>query len=701
MRQLIGVAAVFLSLSCAPKPRLNVVLVTIDTCRADRLSCYGYDFLQTPNIDRLAAEGVLFEQARTCVPITLPSHTSILTGCYPSVHGVRENGGYRAADSLRTLSEVLKDEGYETAAFVGAFPLDSRFNLDQGFDHYGDSFEERGGEESQGPGGFSIFYSERPASAVNEEFFAWLRDNDREPFFAWLHYFDPHQPFEPRPPYDALCAGRPYDAEIAFVDECIGQLTSRLEARSMLERTVFVVTADHGEALGEHGEISHALLLHDATLKVPLIVRCPARLGVHGRVSQPVRTVDIAATVLDLIDADQSIRGTSLVPLMRGHGEAPRGHLFETYYGRVHFGWSVLFAYDLDGWRIVHGPRHALYDLSADPGENRDVHDQYAEKAADLEERMSQESGFGSATHSLFVDRDASTAARLQALGYVGSWEEVGPAESLFTGPDPRDMMGAHRLYDQARGFVHRGMWPEAIDSYRATVKADPGNGDARVGLVQALIHIGETRAALESARDITIYHPSIVEGWLLLARLLLFHDSPGEALVAAQQALAVGADPVDGWLVIGQARERSGDTRGAVEAYGHALKDDESNLKARLGRARSFAMLGDTDGARLDFDATLRDNPYWPAAQYDYGVFLTETGDTAGAIERFERAALLSPDYVAAHHALALLLSEQGHYERAIPHLEAVVSYSGDANRRASAERLLAQLRESERAGE
>ena len=353
-------AIVVIFARCAPSPPpLNIIILTIDTCRADRLSCYGYDLLDTPHIDSLATEGVLFEEARTCVPITLPSHVSIMTGLYPVVHGVRENGAYVAADSLLTLAEILKGNGYATAAFMGSFPLESRFNLDQGFDYYGDLFGEKDGSSKGAAGGVSIFFDERPADEVNEDFFRWLENHDKSPFFAWLHYFDPHQPHDLRPPYDATCATRPYDGEIAFVDECVGRLRKQLDKENLLERTIFVVTSDHGEGLGEHGEMTHALLLYDSTLKVPMIIRCPRTVGLAAaRVTDPVRTVDLLPTILELLglDVPPGIHGRSLVGIMSGSSGPAETHYTETFFGKLHFGWSVLAGYQSEGWKYIHGP---------------------------------------------------------------------------------------------------------------------------------------------------------------------------------------------------------------------------------------------------------------------------------------------------------------------------------------------------------
>jgi arylsulfatase A-like enzyme/Tfp pilus assembly protein PilF len=683
---------------CGRQPRLNLLLLTIDTCRADHFSCYGYDLLHTPNVDGLATEGVLFEAARTCVPITLPSHVSIMTGLYPSSHGVRENGMYKTPDSLLTLAEILKDEGYATAAFVGAFPVESRFNLDQGFDHYGDTFGEREGRGRAGAGGIAIFFNERSAKEVNAEFFQWLDERESQPFFVWLHYFEPHQPHEPQPPYDGLCVGRPYDAEIAFVDECVGMLREKLEEKGLLERTIVAVTSDHGEGLGEHNELTHALLLYDPTLRVPLIIRCPAGMDLSGRVTEPVRTVDLPPTLLELVGVKPPDfwEGKSLVDLVRG-GVAPSDeHYYETFYGRLHFGWSVLMGYQAGGWKYLHGPSPELYHVAADLLEGEDLVAARPEVAAELREKLFSllsTSASGGGAHAWFRGRDAETQQRLEALGYVGSWKEVGPQESWFVGPNPREMMDAHRWFNLARTYVHQGMWLQAIEAFRQAIETNPNSLDARTGLVQAFLQCGEKAAALGGAREAVELAPDKGEAWLLLARSLLLHRRFDEALQAATEALAKGADPVASWIVVGEASESTGDYEKAVSAYRHALGEDPSHFQSRLGLATCLARTGRNDEARGEFELGLRDNPYWAPAHYNYGVFLFEQRYVREAMVRFRRALKLSPKYVAAHHALAILLHEDGKDHDAVPHLEAVVRYTHDPARREAARSLMESI--------
>lgn len=684
------------SLGCGGRERPNLILLTIDTCRADRLSCYGYDRETTPNLDRLASEGVLFENTRTCVPITLPSHVSILTGLYPTFHGVHENGFYTAADSLLTLAEILKGEGYATAAFVGAFPLDSRFNLDQGFDHYGDAFGEREGRSVPGVGGVSIFFVERPANEVNEEFFHWLKERGREPFFVWIHYFDPHQPFEPRPPYDAMYAGSPYSAEIAFVDECVGRLRGRLEQTGHMERTIFAVTSDHGEALGQHGEISHALLLFDSTLRVPWIMRCPQDMRIAGRFSHPVRTVDILPTLLELLgfEIPGMLHGTSMAGLFRGEDGGVRDHYYETFFGKLHFGWSVLLGYQSGPWKYVHGPKPELYQTALDPAEMSNVIEVYPDTAAQLTEKLfSLVSEAPEEGHSMFTDTDQETQARLEALGYVGSFEEAGPRPAWFEGANPMEMMDAHQSYNTGRGFVHAGQWIEAAEAFRHALETNEQNKDARIGLVDALLRGGDLPAALKEAKDAVTMYPHEGRLWRLYAGLLLQQRRFDDALHASRQALANGADPIEAWILIGRCIEALGDFPEAVAAFRRVLEIDPTVFQARVRLATCLAMLARTKEAENQFHLALEDNPYYAPAHYNFGVFVLQKERVNEAIAAFEKAVQFSPAYAEAHHALAILYNNDGQAQAAQPHLEAVIRYADDPKRREAARMLLEEI--------
>src|SRR5437867_1078941 len=278
----------------SPAPsELNLVVVTLDTTRADRLGCYGFRGIETPNIDGLARDGVLFEHATATVPLTFPSHSSIFTGLIPPHHGVRDNGGYFLDDAKVTLAERLHDAGYATGAFIGAWVLESKWGLAQGFDEYSDRFDLSKYKV------VSLGTVQKPGDEVMDSALAWLEKTKAKKFFAWVHLYDPHTPYEPPEPFASRYRGQPYLGEIAYTDKVVGRLLDWLGGSGLLGRTLLVVTGDHGESIGDHGESTHAYFIYDSTTHVPLIVRTP--WGLRGRRALQASSVDIVPTVLDLL----------------------------------------------------------------------------------------------------------------------------------------------------------------------------------------------------------------------------------------------------------------------------------------------------------------------------------------------------------------------------------------------------------------
>ena len=349
----------------------NLVLVTLDTLRADRLGSYGYEAAETPHLDRLAAEGVRFEQVLSPVPATLPAHASILTGQNPYRHKVRDNGTFQLQEDALTLAEILDDAGYATAGFIAAFVLDAQFGIAQGFGEYTDFGDQ---EVAETPSPFPNV--ERKGGEVVEEAVEWLHERTG-PFFAWVHLYDPHDPYAPPEPYRSRYLQRPYDGEIAYTDEVVGRLLAGLEAAGHDRDTLVVIVADHGEGLGDHGESMHGFFVYDTTVLVPLILwakdALPAGLVVEGQ----ARLIDLLPTVLALIDvpdpAPTSRDGVDLRALIADPDAPGHAAYSEAFLPLLLFGWSELRALRADGYKYIAAPRPELYDLRADPGETENL----------------------------------------------------------------------------------------------------------------------------------------------------------------------------------------------------------------------------------------------------------------------------------------------------------------------------------------
>ena len=427
----------------------NVLVLTLDTTRADRLGAYGFAGADTPHMDRLAREGALFEQAESVAPLTLPAHSSLFTGRFPFQHGVRDNGA-PLDPGERTLAQALQAEGFRTAAFTAAFVLDARWGLARGFEHYDGVVTPRQDDVQRRED------VRRPADEVVDHALAWLDTPSKSRFFAWLHFYDAHAPYDP--PDGAVTRAPGYQGAINYVDSQIGRVLAFLDARHLRERTLVVLVGDHGESLGEHGERTHGLFVYEGVTRVPLIIRAPSLRMRGRRVTDPVRSVDVMPTVLDLLGlpVPASIAGTTLVARMTGAGRDPDLETYsESMYPRYHFGWSELRAMRAGRFKLIAAPRSELYDLDTDPGEQHNLYMTRPALAAALSARLRlrEQGDADHAPRGRTIDPDA--ADRLSALGYVaGSPDGREPAVSLA---DPKDKIDLYRLItsDRTRDAPH------------------------------------------------------------------------------------------------------------------------------------------------------------------------------------------------------------------------------------------------------
>ena len=416
----------------APRPApWSVLLITLDTVRADRIGAYGYRQGRTPSIDALAAEGIRFARAQSPVPLTLPAHASLLTGTYPPLHGLRTNGGYALPLQAETLAESLKARGYRTAAFVSSFVLDSRFGLDQGFDVYSDRMSTAGAIKD--------LQSERAAAEVFSDFDAWLPSVDgTAPFFCWLHFYDPHLPYAPPEPFKSDPALSPYDGEIANVDLAIGRVFERLRTRGLYESTLVVAAGDHGEGFGEHGESGHGIFCYQETLAVPLIVRIPgARPAV---VEDYCDLTDVMPTILSAVGAPlpASVQGRALLPPAAAGSAAERELYFESFYARESLGAAPLAGLLKSGWKYIDLPRAECYDLNSDPGEGRNLMTWESDRAQGLRERLSAWRAQGPQNAAARDTVSAEEKRRLESLGYLSA---ASPRPAGAVPPDPKDLL--------------------------------------------------------------------------------------------------------------------------------------------------------------------------------------------------------------------------------------------------------------------
>ena len=466
-----------LAAPASAKPAWNVVLITIDTLRADHLGCYGDKQIKTPNIDQLAAEGTRFERAFAVVPVTLPSHTTILTGTYPMLSGMHDFSANKLSPSQPTMASVLKQAGYATGAVIGAAVLDSRFGLNHGFDFYYDHFDfSRLNEEN-------LDAMERPGNVVADVTLDWLGKNWQTKFFLWMHLYDPHAPYTPPEPYRTEYAGRLYDGEIAFADEQVGRLVRFLKEKGVYRNTVIVLAGDHGEGLGEHGEKTHGFFIYNSTMHVPLIIRLPDAAA--GRVVEdPVSLVDLMPTVLRAVGVDipAQVQGKSLLARVRGEdaqaAERERTVYGETFMPRLHFNWSELRGAEGAKYHFIDAPRAELYDVGSDPGE---THNLLGEKKAVGEEMrakltaMIREYSAGKEMAEK-TGLDPALVERLKSLGYVAFAGGGDPAVSNHDLPDPKDRIEAFENFSDAMAESQHGQYQESIEKLKGMIKTEPNS---------------------------------------------------------------------------------------------------------------------------------------------------------------------------------------------------------------------------------
>jgi arylsulfatase A-like enzyme len=553
---LLLIVAAACSRTATPPPRPpSVLLITIDTLRADRVGCYGDVKARTPAMDGLADEGVLFEHAFSPVPITLASHASIFTGLPPPAHGVRGNGGFALAHSIPTLAEALRARSFATAAFVGGFPLARRFGLDRGFDVYDDTMEK--------PAGVNYDFAERRASAVGEAARAWLATRAGL-VFLWAHFFDPHAPYDPPP---AFRHDDPYRGEIASVDAAVAGLLQAWDAR--VAPSLVILTADHGEAFGEHGEVSHSLFVYDTTLRVPLILRGEG--ATRGRrVSAAVGITDLGATVLAVAGGSgPTLPGRSLLD----PGFEPAPLYAETLAPRLDFGWSDLRSWRDGRYKLIRAPRPELYDVAADPMETGDL----AAAQPEVVRKMSSALDVALAASGEKESRraaDAESVERLRSLGYV-----QGPG-GRGSGADPKDNVAvARRIADAAGPFPDHAT---AARAYREIAALDPANPLVNFRLADALLRAGKAQEAVRYFQKVVRSGPRTADAYVGLAAALAEIGRLGEAEKALRLALAV--DPANGQVHynLGEIARARGDLAQARAGYEAALADPVTRDRAR-----------------------------------------------------------------------------------------------------------------------
>lgn len=614
----------------------SVLLISIDTLRADRLPAYGYRAGATPTIDRLAREGVLFEDVYSPCPQTLPAHASLFTGLMPARHGVRDNIGFTLKAGSRTLAERFKAAGFVTGAAVSAYVLRAQTGIARGFDAFDDRLEIPGASESLG----SV---QRDGSVALESLGRWIDEQDEKRFFAFLHLYEPHTPYAP--PERHRRFGHPYDGDVAYADELVGRFVERLRQQGLLDQTIVAVTSDHGEGLNDHGEEEHGIFLYREAVHVPLLLRLPGAARQGTRIKGTVGLGDVAPTLLELagLPAD-GMDAVSLAPALRAGRAESRPVYSETLFPRYHFGWSELYAVTEDRYRYIRAPRPELFDLAQDPGEKTNLLASRAAAAGPMNAWLERQVQVGSVAAPERVSPE--TQERLQALGYIGTASSATVARGEL--PDPKDKVAAAEelkraivlrrsgrleeavaqlrkvLADNPRmidgwellGFSlsDLGRAPEAVRALDEAVEIDPFRSGTHLALARIHAMAGRTDRAVEHAEIGSAGDPG--RGFELLAQLMMDRGNLARAAEFARRSVQADDRREMSHFILGEAARKQGRCQDALAAFGRAeeamrLRKHAILRNLHASRADCLAQMGREAEAEKEFLAEIETIPY------------------------------------------------------------------------------------------
>ena len=587
----------------------NVLLITLDTTRADRLGCYGHTAAETTTLDALATSGARFEHAYAHTPLTLASHATILTGLHAREHGIHVNGGGRLASGISSLAERFSEQQYRAGAFVSSFVLDEVFGLARGFDEYDDRMGASDTSHS--------FESERPANRVTDAALSWLRESEERPFFAWVHYYDPHSGYAPPAEYSERLDD-PYDGELAFVDDQLARIVEHLDATGLRENTLIVVAGDHGEAFGEHDERDHGLFVYDTTLRVPLIVTWPGQVTAGTTPTDAVGIVDIYATVLELAlnDTATDSSGRSLVPLLNGARQSTEIYA-ESRLGQIGYGWAPLRSLVRDGWKYIHAPTPELYDLNEDPGETSNQATERSELANDMLRALRMFERAHEPRESDDVDLDGDAMARLRSLGYVGGTDSAGLDldADLGTLRDPKDMLSVFQGHLRAIQLIGNRQYGPAAALLERLLAESPESLDLYENLGFAYLALGRAPEAEQAYLQSLTRMPKHAERLWGLGEALRRQNRQSEAIAAYEAALTYRPTLGEAHMALGQIYSAQGDLERALEHARRHVEINPGSSTALKNHAELAFMSGDVDLALEIVDRWIRDAPQDRAA--------------------------------------------------------------------------------------
>ena len=639
----------------------HVVLISIDTCRPDYLSCYGFNRPTTPNIDKLAAESILFTNAISPVPITLPAHASMLTGTIPPYHGVHDNMDYRLSQGQVTLAELLRQNGYTTGAIISAFVMDSQFDLDQGFDHYDDTFM---------ASRTTIGINERRGDETSQLAVQWLDEHKDEDSFLFLHYYDPHASYDPPQPFAARFADDLYAGEIAFVDHCIGLVIDKLKDLGLYDSTLIVITGDHGEMLGEHGEDTHAYFIYQSALRVPLIFKVPGAGA--ASIDDGVGLIDIFPTICSTlgIETPEHGQGEDLTGYFSNTG-ARRERVFycESFTPTKYYDAAGLLGIIVGGWKYIHTARPELYDLINDPHELNDLAAEQPARVDTCRRQLDEtlQSTVLEDDSDSMVALDAESLARIESLGYVGgSVSKDFRLDQNHNKLDPKDLIEFHTVWgrvrvDQVAGTEYANESPVSPAQYdedkaicQELIRRYPRFFTPHLCLGSIAMIENDDPAAVSHLRDALRLQPDEFQSHALLGRSLGRLEQFDEAIEHLERAITLKSNRPMPHNTLGTIYAQLGNIDLALEHFEHALAIDSKSHYTYRNLGKVYFQQGDHEKAIQYYRQSLQINPDQPGAHNGLSQILYAQGDIQGAVAALTTAVRLSPDWPAALNNLA-----------------------------------------------
>lgn len=669
--------------------RPNVLLITLDTTRADRLGVYGYKKGSTPNLDAIAREGVLFEAAFSQVPITLPSHCSIMTGTAVPYHKVRNNGKYQLPRELDTLAEILKRKGYTTAAFISSFTLDSRFGLSQGFDVYNQRYNNSGKE-------IKAHTPERKAEEVYRDFFQWFNTIGPAPFFCFVHFYDPHEYYEPPEPYYSRFKENPYDGEIAYMDEYVGKIINRLKSRGVLRDTLVVIVGDHGEAFGEHGELGHQVFCYEENLRVPLIIS-GSRLPRDKRVTPRVDVMDVTPTILDYlgIPVYGNVQGISLLPLIRGKDVKQRGFYIESIFSKEAMGGAAVKGWIEDGYKYIDLPRPELYYLAMDPIEKNNLFFKKNFLAQKMKQKMR---GYLKKYESIrFNSARKLNAAEIKHLASLGYITSVKKTTAAVTYPDPKDLIAGWTFFIKGRRLIHDNKQKQAMLSYREAIRLNPKFSWPYARLAYLYNKNGNIEAAQQMFKEGIRMNPRDYNLKIDYANLLISQSETYDAFVVLKELEKVDSPEVS--IAVNLAKGniflKRENFKEALYCFENILKIEPENLHIKKTVGMCLFQMGRMPEAFAVYSEVDKHTKTDPDVLFYAGLTASQIGKYEVSVSYYERLLKIVQDPTV-YFNYALVLSKMGKWEKAVENLHKFLDiYPGNDDTKKMAETMLEEWEE------